>query len=315
MKFWPAEPLSLEIIDNSSSEGKVVYLDRPFGLIGSHKHCDFRIAESSAPDVVYALFSLPGRVEVWPLGRVAFPVWGPISVDTEFSVGKTQLRLISSPERGQILQSDSSFTWSTDNEKVLKIRHGKKKRSILINRQASIVGSAHPSVIRLQGAKLASCALAVVCFDQGCWLLRLDIDSRQTGESRSNFVAEGEQTVIGNLSIGYQVRPKSDESSAHYESGILSHGEDDGEDSSKNLLTREPRGKLPENSRLSPELDITPDQITDRLASIQRQRTQWFSIGKKLATFALIVCATGVVVWALSVLVPKVIKIYGLDTP
>ena len=300
MNYWPAKPLSLEITTKRDGPGEIVDLDRPYGLIGSHSQCNVRIRTSDSPRAIYAAFSFPDRIEVWPLGPVAFPVWGTIGPQEEISIGSTRVKVDHQQQDQSVAGKDFSFTAKRHRFKIIA---SENDRSIVLERQVNILGGAHPSTIRIHGAGLAACQIAVVAFDQGCWLVPLDPNAEGADPSEPIFLAAGDQVKIGKLTYGYDV---DDQDAAH-------RSDDNLQVETTELSNQFVRQTNQVENRLQDD-DITPDQITQRLVSIQRQRKRWFSLAKVCALVLLVGSALFVVGWVLSVLIPLIAKIYGFET-
>ena len=166
-------------------------------LIGGHERCDARVGGSRGPDIAYLVCAFRESVEVWPLAPIAFPRWGIIQPHQELLVGSHRITVehpcvrLNSPMKTELPSLAVSTTLFWDARPHPKI----------FRRQVTILGEAHPSVIRLHGRGLHSCDHAAIVQDGQLWLVDLVPERWGTSETApvQRLGAPGASGQVGNI--------------------------------------------------------------------------------------------------------------------
>ncbi|MCO8122484.1 hypothetical protein NHH03_12115 [Stieleria sp. TO1_6] len=186
-------------------------------MVGSHPRCDIQIEDSRLPSVVYLVVIHYDRIEAWPTCPLAFPIWGRISKNHVLLVGKTRLQFFlkdDSPDTDvvefesdliepvdapldveqQLGTSPVPEIADPDADLVLDWGSGPKQKSL--NRNISILGEDHPSLIRLHRAHLHRCDHGVVCFGEDVWLIDLHPEHLSEETPIIRHVRPGDPSVV-----------------------------------------------------------------------------------------------------------------------
>ncbi len=210
-KFWPWKPWR---IDFQRGELRFsVEPTEPFVLIGSHERCGARLDDLRVPPVVYLACSFIDSIEVWPLCSIAFARWGLINSLDELVVGKTVVTISQAGDTTQAADraafrrpgepaisakpippvppsgpathghalNDAVITslgsggslWESDHVR-LDLDCFDKWRTRDLRRRITILGSRHPSTLRLRAHRLKRVDRAIVSLDGRVWLIDLD---------------------------------------------------------------------------------------------------------------------------------------------
>ncbi|MGB0597080.1 MAG: hypothetical protein ACPGLY_10335 [Rubripirellula sp.] len=192
MKYWPAKRWKIAIIEQGIEQW--VEPELPYALIGSHPCCTIQIAEPRVSPFVYFACCFADSVESWPLCPIAFPRWGATLPEHALAVGKKRISLFhqshslwsdvvnrgEGPKRSPIQKQTElpEGRMQTPGREITLDWDGKQRPKALA-RRAMILGSEHPSTLRLYGQGLAPCDHAVICVGDSVWLINLNPDSSE----------------------------------------------------------------------------------------------------------------------------------------
>lgn len=192
MKFWPAARWKIAIIEQGIEQW--VEPELPYALIGSHPCCTIQIAEPRVSPFVYFACCFADSVETWPLCPIAFPRWGETLPEHALAVGKKRISLFhqshslwssvvnrgEGPERPLIQKQIELSEGQTQTPgREITLDWDGKQRPKALARRVMILGSEHPSTLRLYGQGLAPCDHAVICIGDSVWLINLNPDSSE----------------------------------------------------------------------------------------------------------------------------------------
>lgn len=227
MTLWSAKRWGARI--RKKGEETWIDLNRPYALVGSDPRCDVQIGDSKLPGVVYLVVACGDRIEVWPTCPLAFPIWGRVSKNHVLMVGKSRIQFyfkdegketefshdavqdddsaditqdvagsIQSGQGGRSAGKDGSAEVSADAlpNATLILDWGAGPRHKSLNRNVSILGEDHPSLIRLHHAELERCDHGVVCFGDDVWLIDLHPDRVGAGKSIIRQIHPGDRSVL-----------------------------------------------------------------------------------------------------------------------
>lgn len=345
-------------------EERRIELDKPFALIGAHPRCDIRIEESKLPPVVYLVVACPDRIEVWPTCPLAFPVWGRVGKNHVLSIGRSRIRLAfasmgkdsdfiatedeelsgglrdDAEERSEIGPDEIARSECPDPTARLILDWGKGPQYKSLNRNVTIIGEDHPSLIRLHNADLHRCDHGLVCFGSDVWLINLHPDrvppdapivTRVAPRKQSHLVGgihlwveADERTDLGTLEHaitppngGVFEEPANREAPPATEAFANEAGAESEDQSSESgfVAPRPSGGRNPGRTAVSREgADVIMDDLTERLLETnarKAQRRQWFRVAG-WAAVALFAVLSVVAILQFGVL-PIVRSIYGGD--
>lgn len=225
--LWSAKRWGARI--RSRGEDQWLDLKHPFALVGSDPRCDVQLGDSKLPSVVYLVVACGDRIEVWPTCPLAFPIWGRVSKSHVLLVGKSRIqfyfkedpKLAVEDEDSLDVSQDDSFgagiDLSSDHEPLdqVPLDQARSGRQVILpttaqlildwgggpkakslNRNVSIIGEDHPSLIRLHRAALHRCDHGVVCYGDDVWLIELHPERLAENESVIRRVMPGESSVL-----------------------------------------------------------------------------------------------------------------------
>ncbi|MCS7466782.1 hypothetical protein NZK35_09020 [Stieleria sp. ICT_E10.1] len=227
MTLWSAKRWGARI--RKKGEETWIDLNRPFALVGSDPRCDVQIGDSKLPGVVYLVVACGDRIEVWPTCPLAFPIWGRVSKNHVLMVGKSRIQfyfkddgdetefthhIADDDDSADITQDVAGSTRPAENRRsagkdgsaevsadvlptaTLILDWGSGPRHKSLNRNVSILGEDHPSLIRLHHADLERCDHGVVCFGDDVWLIELHPDRLGKSDSLIRQIRPGDKSVL-----------------------------------------------------------------------------------------------------------------------
>lgn len=192
-----------------------------------------QIGDSKLPSVVYLVVACGDRIEVWPTCPLAFPIWGRVSKNHVLLVGKSRIQFYLKDEPKLAVEDEDSLDISLEDgfgagidlpvdptqtdpirpgrqmilpttaQLILDWGSGPKPKSL--NRNVSIIGEDHPSLVRLHRADLYRCDHGVVCYGDDVWLIELHPERLAKDESVIRQVLPGEPSaLVGGIHLWIQ---------------------------------------------------------------------------------------------------------------
>lgn len=223
--LWEAQRWGARV--RTKGEERWIDLKKPFTLVGSDPRCDVQIGDSKLPSVVYLVVACGDRIEVWPTCPLAFPIWGRVSKNHVLLVGKCRIQFYFKEDQDADFSfaaglEDDSADISQDNfehqspdaradnaggsaasvspEAIptakLILDWGRGPRHKSLNRNVSIIGEDHPSLIRLHHAELYRCDHGVICFGDDVWLIELHPERLAAGGPLIRKVNPGDPSAL-----------------------------------------------------------------------------------------------------------------------
>ncbi|MDM4018866.1 hypothetical protein [Roseiconus lacunae] len=190
-------------------------LDQPFALVGTHPRCQVRLDYKRLPEVVYFIVIIGDRVQAWPLCGVAYPIWGNLKPGRQLLIGKIRVNISAQPNDapwdhatppppGEAV-NDVSELPSPEPETprgILLLDWGEEIQTRKLTRSVTILGDAHPSLMRLHGVGLRDCELAIVSAGERIWAIQLNPGSISDNTPLiRELVPGGESLWVGDLHI------------------------------------------------------------------------------------------------------------------
>ncbi|MCA9139474.1 MAG: hypothetical protein KDB00_22025 [Planctomycetales bacterium] len=223
--LWKAQRWGARV--RAKGEERWIDLNKPFALVGSDPRCDVQIGDSKLPSVVYLVVACGDRIEVWPTCPLAFPIWGRVNKNHILLVGKCRIQFYFKEDQ----ESDFSFVAELDDDSAdisqdnfeqdtsaasknagshanvavsseamptakLILDWGRGPRYKSLNRNVSIIGEDHPSLIRLHHADLYRCDHGVVCFGDDVWLIELHPDRAAANDPLIRQIRPGDPSAL-----------------------------------------------------------------------------------------------------------------------
>ncbi|WP_147868972.1 hypothetical protein [Stieleria maiorica] len=225
MNLWSAKRWGARV--RKRGEETWVDLKQPYALVGSDPRCDIQIGDSKLPPVVYFVVACGDRIEVWPTCPLAYPIWGRVSKNHVLMVGRSRIQFFFKDERdidlGQEADLDDDSADVTQDSVLslalqggsvsegqdaanpveqslpsatLILDWGRGPRYKSLNRNVSIIGEDHPSLIRLHNADLERCDQGIVCFGESVWLVELHPSRLSPNQPTIRRVCPGDESVL-----------------------------------------------------------------------------------------------------------------------
>lgn len=221
--FWEAPPWTICIESRSSDASPLIlHPERPFVLIGAAEHCDIQLSEPQLPPVAYLVCCFRETVEVWPTAAIAFPRWGVLRAGQSFVVGRSRVSIHHPSMNNECEQVQCESGEKDDSAKNVDMPIGMywngKKKSLRLKRAVTLMGSDHPSMLRIQGQCLEPSDHALVSIDDSLWMIDVtdvprtrSVSDSSSPRSRSTATSgfgclqrAGEAACIGGLTIAME---------------------------------------------------------------------------------------------------------------
>lgn len=218
MHLWSANRWGARV--RRGDDDRWIDFDKPYALVGSHPRCDIVIEGSKLPEVVYLIVACGDRIEAWPTCPIAFPIWGRIHKAHVLLVGKSRIQFCLECEFKVASQgpNDSPIKMGLETDPsrdsvppptaglILDWGSGPKRKTL--NRNVSILGEDHPSLIRLHRANLERCDHGIICFGEDLWLVNLHPSRVRDGEPLLRHVPPTERSLcIGGVHLWSESSP------------------------------------------------------------------------------------------------------------
>ncbi|TWT81175.1 hypothetical protein CA13_26230 [Planctomycetes bacterium CA13] len=228
VNHWPAA--RWRVLATTSTTSSIRELSRPYALIGSHRACEIRIRGRNVPPLAYFACCFEESIEAWPLCPIAFPEWGTMNPGRILLVGHDRIRFMHESNPGwdalQSVASDRSKTIelfdATHNfaknpprpaQLELAFDWSGKPHARTMNRRVLILGSEHPSTLRLRKVGLAACDQALVGVGETLWRVRLSLseDDKDCGSLAQKMTLGDPPLRIGKMLLSIRPNEKTKE--------------------------------------------------------------------------------------------------------